>query len=132
MLRNIALVVATSVLGLTAFAGQAQANTATQCAAMLEDVESARTSLDEYETSLVRLDAERRVLVSELAALDAKLVGTSGKTMLALRAERDALAVELTLVDALRPDIVAQRDALRDQIEQSERGYIACIETSIG
>jgi len=131
MLRTIVLAVATSVLGLTTFVGQAQANTAAHCAVMLEDVETARTSLEGYDASIVSLDAERQTLVSELAVLDAKLVGATGKAMLGLRAQRDALAVELTLVDGLRPDIVAQRDALQAAIDQSERGYIVCVESSI-
>jgi hypothetical protein len=52
--------------------------------------------------------------------------------MFTLRAERDAMIHELTMIDELRPDVAAQLDALREQIEQSERGYIACIETTIG
>lgn len=131
MLRTIALAVATSVLGLTTFVGQAQATTAAHCAVMLEDVQSARASLDGYDTSIAALDAERQTLVSELAVLDATLVGTTGKRMLELRAKRDALATDLTMLDDLRPDIVAQRDALQAEVDQSERGYIVCIEGSI-
>jgi hypothetical protein len=133
MLRNVALVAATLVLGLTTLAGQAQAQqTQTQCAAMLDGVELAQTSADAYATSLAQMDAERTELVAGIAALDAQLVGTAGKRMFTLRAERDAMIQELTMIDELRPDVAAQLDALREQIEQSERGYIACIETTIG
>ena len=131
MLRTIALAVATSVLGLTTFVGQAQAATAAHCAVMLEDLQSARASLDGYDATIATIDAERQTLVSDLAVLDAKLVGTTGKAVLELRARRDALATDLTLLDDLRPDIVAQRDALQAEVEQSERGYIVCIEASI-
>ena len=133
MLRNVALVAATLVLGLTTLAGHAQAQqTQTQCAAMLDGVELAHSSADAYATSLAQMDAERTELTQGIAALDARLVGTTGKRMFTLRAERDAMIEELTMIDELRPDVAAQLDALREQIEQSERGYIACIETTIG
>ena len=133
MLRNVALVAATLVLGLTTLAGHAQAQqTQTQCAAMLDGVELAQSSADAYATSLAQMDAERTELTQGIAALDARLVGATGKRMFTLRAERDAMIEELTVIDELRPDVAAQLDALREQIEQSERGYIACIETTIG
>lgn len=132
MLRKTVFAVAALVLGLTTLAGDAQATTATHCAAMLDEVEDARTSLDEYDASLLELAAERTELTTEIAALDARIVRATGKVMMSLRAERDAAALELTLVDTLQPEIVAQTEALRATIDASERGYIACIETLVG
>jgi predicted nucleic acid-binding Zn-ribbon protein len=134
MLRNVVLSVATLVLGLTGLSATAAASSsAAQCDAMLGDVETARETLDQLERSLAEVDAERAELVEQIAGLAHQLVAAQAKghATLALRAEQDALQLEVSLIDDVRPQILAQLDALRSSVDASERSYIACIETVI-
>jgi len=135
MLRNVVLSVATLVLGLTGFTAQAQAAaSAAQCEAMLGDVESARESMESLERSLDEVDAERVELTGAMAGLERRIAAAQakGQSIMALRAELDAMHLEVSLIDDLRPELVAQLDALKSSIDSTERSYIACIETVVG
>lgn len=124
----------TSVFVLVALVAPApvHAGRSAVCEAMLSDIDLARQSLHEYDRALAEIDGERRNLVAAQAGLDRRLVGEHGRTMLQLRARRDQMALELTLIDTLRPDIASQAAALRETIDRDERGYIACIEAELG
>ncbi len=120
-----------AVLAVTV-AAPAQAASSAVCEAMLTDIDLARASLHEYDRALAEIDAERRDLVAAQSGVDRRLVGAHGRAMLQLRAQRDGMALELTLIDSLRPDIASQAAALRETIDHDERGYIACIEAELG
>ncbi|MBK6922238.1 MAG: hypothetical protein IPH07_32910 [Deltaproteobacteria bacterium] len=132
MLRHIALALP-FVFGLTVTTVAAAAESTTQCSAMLDDAERGRDSLDRLEQSLVEIDAERIELLDAIALLDTRIAAAraKGSDAMALRGERDGLLREVELIDALRPDIVAQLEALRASVDESERGYIACVESTI-
>ncbi len=130
--RHIALALP-FVFGLTVTTVAAAAESTTQCSAMLDDAERGRDSLDRLEQSLVEIDAERIELLDAIALLDTRIAAAraKGSDAMALRGERDGLLREVELIDALRPDIVAQLEALRASVDESERGYIACVESTI-
>lgn len=131
MLRTLVAIVP-FVLGLTA--SQAHAETALpQCSAMLDEVTQARASLEQLEASLVSMDAERAELVAGIERLQQRIDAARGRgeSTLGLQGERDAMRGELSLIDELRPAVVAQLEALRESIDTSERGYIACVEATL-
>jgi predicted nucleic acid-binding Zn-ribbon protein len=134
MLRNVVLSVATLVLGLTLSVTAAASSSATQCDAVLGDVEVARESLAQLEHSLVDMDLEQGELLGDIAGLEQQIVDAQakGRSIMALRADLDALKAEVALIEDLRPELVAQRDALRTTVDAGERSYIACVESVVG
>lgn len=134
MLRNVVLSVATLVLGLTLSVTATASSSAAQCDQMLGDVEIARESLDQLEHSLVDMDLEQGELLGDIAGLEQDIVAAQakGRSIMALRADLDALKAEVALIEDLRPELVAQRDALRSSVDAGERRYIACVATVIG
>jgi predicted nucleic acid-binding Zn-ribbon protein len=133
MLRNVVLSVATLVLGLT-LSVTATASSSTQCDQVLGDVEIARESLAQLEHSLIDMDLEQGELLGDIAGLEQQIVDAQakGRSIMALRADLDALKAEVALIEDLRPELVAQRDALRSSVDAGERSYIACVESVIG
>lgn len=132
MLRHIALALP-FVFGLTVASTAAAAESTTQCSAMLDVAERDRDSLDRLEQSLIEIDAERLELVDAIAQLDGRIATAraKGSDAMALRGERDGLVREVELIDELRPVIVAQLEAMRASVDEAERGYIACVESTI-
>ncbi|MBC8067850.1 MAG: hypothetical protein IAG13_05900 [Deltaproteobacteria bacterium] len=134
MLRNVVLSVATLVLGLTLSVTATASSSAAHCDKVLGDVEIARESLAQLEHSLLDMDLEQGELLGEIAGLEQEIAATQakGRSIMALRADLDALKAEVALIEDLRPELIAQRDALRTSVDAGERSYIACVETVVG
>ncbi len=121
--------------GLLAVPPAAAASSTARCEATLVDLGSIQAALDQMEQALTDNAAHHQALELEIATLDEAI---------ALRRADDAKAEVQTLVehrkgavaereqtDSLTPALERQRAALAFEVETMERGYIACIESTL-
>lgn len=118
-------------LGVATPASAAQTEQA--CMDALLQIEDARSALDGLQAAVDNAKADRETLTSRVAELDAEIAYAIGdkKTIAKLRAERARVTGEIETIDTLLPPIEQQRDVLAAEVEQVERGYIACVEATL-
>lgn len=109
------------------------AQTEQTCVDALLQIEDARSALDGLQAAVDNAKADRETLTSRVAELDAEIAYAIGdkKTIAKLRAQRAKVTGEIETIDTLLPPIEQQRDVLAAEVEQVERGYIACVEANL-
>lgn len=122
-------------LGLAVFgAAPAAAAEIGECSMMLAEAQEARSSLEAIHEAMERGAADRAAWVQRTAEIDSELaaeIDEEGESIEQLRRERAKLIEEIRVIDQLHPKLGSQAEALEAIVEQAERAYIACIETTI-
>ncbi len=124
------------LLNLATLTSVSATESSTRCDDLLIDLGSMQAALTQMEDA-VELNASRRDELrtesSRLAATSADKLrdGASETEVAPLRTQRDAALADLAGHEKLRPALVRQRDALHQEVQSAERGYIACVESTL-
>lgn len=123
-------------LGFASISSASATATATQCEDLLTELGSTQAALHQMEqaveantTSTEQLRTESATLAATIA--DKRRTGAAETEISSLVEQRQEALDDLELHEKLRPALLLQRDALVQEVDRSERGYITCVESTL-
>lgn len=115
----------------------ATTNAAARCDQLLNDLGPKQDTLSSLEKAIAEGRARQEALLVEandigFAIANQLTAGAAESDVQTLVDERDALFAEVAQIDDTLAPVELQADALTTEIDAASRGYIACIESTIG
>ncbi len=123
-------------LGFGGISSASATATATQCEDLLTELGSTQAALQQMEHALEANTTNSEQLRTESSTLAATIAekrsaGATEPEISELVEQRQEALDDLERHEKLRPALVLQRDALVQEVDRSERGYITCVESTL-
>ena len=131
--RSLALLVFGAVASFAVPALAGSSSPSGTCDSMLIDLEDAQSTLSTLEDAVQKGQADRAALRLRASAIASAIekAHAAGRDVSELQAQHEAVLADLAALEETAAIVASQLEALRGEVEASERAYITCVDASL-